>query len=125
MVSSNGHFRLGRDRRTGVKWDARRMRSSTAGRSLAKYKAPLQKADRPALFSTSQRRSRDKNAAMRRPLALSLLLLTIPSGRSGAETPKAMVSPPDVGALTKMAARYAPVDLTVDISAFPPEERRA
>src|SRR5436190_20110303 len=59
---------------------------------------------------------------MHRVIALFVLLLAMPVA---AEAPPTMTSPPDAAALAKMTARYAPVDLTADLSGLAPDERRA
>lgn len=62
---------------------------------------------------------------MTRKALLSLLSASALAGSVGAAAPAGQVSAPDVAGLTKMAARFAPVDIGADVSALPPNEREA
>ncbi|HEX8699033.1 MAG TPA: hypothetical protein VF815_09370 [Myxococcaceae bacterium] len=55
---------------------------------------------------------------------LSLLLAVLLAGSAQAESP-AVVPPPDAAQLQRMTARFAPVDLKVDVSKLPQNEQRA
>lgn len=61
---------------------------------------------------------------MTRKALFSLLSASALAGSVGAAAP-AGTPAPDLAALTKMAARFAPVDIGADVSALPPNEREA